>query len=392
MRKNCDNMTSSETKPDEKEIIFMKSKTKLNIALVAVLLVLAAIIFLVVTISKNSDKPEPVATNSTTLTNPATDSAIPFPTVTQTEPIASDALNSTVGSDDQTNPSGDYADVDYTPFDYFDTTDFFRNNGSRTAKIENDEAEFNFTVGVSSENEKMLYLNPSTDYTRNNVSIGYFMRCEKGIIWTQEGDVRDMYDVIEKNESNFLIERTYDQLYSAKYENPKDFGAVYLCENKGNPHDEIHVLIVDINNRRLLGIAMIDIDLIDDRYQITGVRNIIEEDPDVTELLTALMRQEILNSSFLVIPEQYVLDSSIFVEKLDGYTYYKTFKKPGSAFMTGEGEIEYPIYAVTLNNDGFGFITYYFKPVQYVGEKPVSFEVLGYDPINVKTQEDLWNR
>lgn len=365
----------------------MKSKAKMYAALFAALVVLALVIVLVITLTKNENTTPETTTPAQTNTHdaetvPTTEKTEATGEVPQSEPDTSD--EPTAGPDD---PPGDYS-----PLDYFDTTGFFANIGTVTGRISNTEAEFDFTVGVSSEYDKMLFINPTTNYTRNNVSIGYFMYCEQGILWTRDQYFHERSEVLTAHKSDYLIDRTYDQILPAKYVDANNYGLAYVCDSKINPHDEIHVLIVDMNNRRLLGTAKINIDLVNDRFVLTGIENTAETDPDVTELLTALMRQEILTSKFLVIPEKYVLESSILIEKLDGHTYYHSFKKPGAAFMINEYDIEYPVYAVTLNNDGLGFITYYFRPKQYVGEKPISFEVLGYDLINVVTQDDLHNR
>ena len=365
----------------------MKSKAKLYAILLAVLLVLALVIVLIVTQTKNNDNP-PQATTTQPQANTQVTENVSTEQITDTTA----EVTQTVDTADEPTAGPDDPPGDYSPLDYFDTTDFFANRGPVTGKIKNTEAEFNFTVGVISDYDKMLFLNPTTDYTKNNVSIGYFMYCDHGILWTRDQSFKDRWDIIEDQQSDFLIDRTYDQLLPAKYIDANNYGLAYVCDSKEETHDEIHTLIVDINNRRLLGTAKINIDLVDDRFVVTGIENTTETDPDVTELLTALMRQEILTSKFLVIPEKYVLESSILIEKLDGHTYYHSFKKPGSAFMVSEYDVDYPIYAVTLNNDGFGFITYYYKAAQYVGDKPIKFEVLGHDLINVQTQEDLYNR
>lgn len=364
----------------------MKGKLKLNLALFAALAILALIIVLVVIMTKND--------GSGTETQPATTAAadtngVPLPTGGE-QPASGNETGDPAATETGEAPTN-MESGDFTIFDYFDTTGYFKNTGPVTVHINNAEAAFDLTIGLRSDNDKMLYLNPSTNFTKNGGKIGFYIRSTsgKGMLWTSDQKCRDRYEVLDSETTNYLIDRTYDQLLPASYVNDQNFGLIYITENKEVAHDDLHILVVDLNTRHLLGTAIVEIDLAGDRYQITGIRETGEKDPNVTELLTALMRQEILTSNFLIIAEEMVLKDSILIEKLDGYTYYGTFKVPGRSYMVSEESIEYPIYAVTLNEAGTGFITYYYKPKQYIGDQPISFETIGHDLINVQTQADL---
>lgn len=370
----------------------MDKKTKTNILLAVAFIALAALIFFIVKMTKNNTDPTAASTEATTV--PATANTVnttdPYTTTEITNPETGIGMSET--EDPNKYITGEGGTGSLTELDYYPSMNWFKNSGTYSGTIEGPYGSFELTVGTDSAIDKAIVLNPTTNYPDKNVTIGYITWGSTGFFYCGEEPYVNVKDVAS-GETDFWIDRTYDQLQSAKHVNDAaNYGLVWIESEHEAPEHHLGMLIMDVKKRRVLGIAAIDVVMENDQYRIAGVRDAQCQDVDTVELLTAIYKNDILNSRSLILADGDVDNAVIFIERLDDKsTYFGTYKKPGVSLMQSSRILNYPIYAVTMNNESFGPITFYYEVKQSVGDKPIKFEYVGQDLINIRTQEDLHN-
>lgn len=367
----------------------MDKKVKTNLMLLGAFIALALLIFFVVKMTRNT---VPADENTAITTTPPTTNSVPKtePTSTAEDTVPATSIELTETEDPNKYITGEGGTGTLTELDYIPSMNWFKNSGTYSATIEGPYGAFELTVGADSTIDKAIVINPTTDYPDKSVTIGYIMWSGYGYFYCGRDPYVNAKDVAT-GESDFWINRTYDQLQSAKYVNDKaNYGLVWIEEEHEQPEQHLGMLIMDAKKRQVLGIAAIDVVMDNGQYRIDGVRDAQCKDAETVELLTAIYKNDILNSRSLILADGDVDNAAIFVEKLDSKsTYFKTYKKPGVSLMQNSGLLNYPIYAVTMNNESFGPITFYYEVKQSVGDKPIKFEYIGQDLINIRTQDDL---
>lgn len=368
----------------------MNKKTKTNIMLAGAFIALALLIFFIVKMTENNTAPTAASTTSTTV--PPTTSSVSTTEQTRstgyTQPDTSSGMTET--EDPNKYITGEGGTGTLTELDYIPSRNWFKNSGTYSATIEGPYGSFELTVGADSSIDKAIVINPTTNYPDKNITIGYITWSGYGYFYSGRDAYVNAKD-IPSGETDYWINRTYDQLQSARHVDDKaSFGLVWIEEEHELPEQHLGMLIMDAKKRQVLGIAAIDVVMDNGQYRIDGVRDAQCKDAETVELLTAIYKNDILNSRSLILADGDVDNAAIFVEKLDSKsTYFKTYKKPGVSLMQNSGILNYPIYAVTMNNESFGPITFYYEVKQSVGDKPIKFEYIGQDLINIRTQDDL---
>lgn len=371
----------------------MSKKTKLNLMLAVAFVALALLIFIIIKMTGNNTEPTSAPSESEQSSH-ETESNNLLPTGTQPVSTSESVPETSAGLSETEDPNkyitGEGGTGDLTLLDYIPSMGWFVNSGTYSTVIEGPYGSFELTVGADSAIDKAIVINPSTNYPDKNITIGYITWCAYGYFDSGIDPYVNAKD-LQVGETNYWINRTYDQLQSAKHVDDKTkYGLIWIEEEHEQPEQHLGILIMDAKKRQLLGVAAIDVVMEDGKYHIAGVRDAQCKDTDTVELLTAVYKNDILNSRSLILADGDVDNAAIFVEKLDsGSTYFKVYKKPGVSLMQSSRTLNYPIYAVTMNNESFGPITYYYEVKQSIDGKPIKFEYVGQDLINIRTQEDL---
>lgn len=283
-------------------------------------------------------------------------------------------------------------DLKNSPFGINPTTpDSVVNCGVKTLDIPHGDETLTFSVGVENDFDRAIILNPRCEQATEKRVIGYYMTCPYGGSLIQEKSVSALLpDMREKGIKNVIIQRTYDKLDNAEYEDMNHFGISWAPDNTTIEEQYVDVRAIDLDNHELIALFRIVMTVKDGKYMISNLHS-LQVEGDVADTLAHMAREAMRNGVIGSLKEGSYDNTPVLVERRDYRTYFSSFVSASRNAMLYAGNVQYPVYAVSVNTEveTLSFVTFYYTYTADPITGATQYTLLGYDALFPFTEDTI---
>lgn len=271
--------------------------------------------------------------------------------------------------------------------DFEDTSHGYEENGNcindKVLTYVYNDAGDSISVGASLQSRaNTIYLNPSASIATPEKPVGFYISTDRVPPLYAQEDWKELSEMVDLQESNFIIKLAHDQLKPASYRDDKNFGISwtndYLEDGMMDTGCTVYLRAVSLRGGKLLATlkATIEFNTDTSTYELTALDN---ADVSATGELTEEQRTGLLEAAFALAENDYYgsqepevtmdeHDEAIaggFVQKVDSGYFNKAINMKREVVYSQRliinSHIE-DLYAVSFPCREGSYMTYYFSP------------------------------
>lgn len=283
-------------------------------------------------------------------------------------------------------------DIENSPFSIYPTNpDSVINCGVKKLVIPHGDETLIFSVGIENDFDRAIILNPMCEQATEKRVIGYYMTCPYGgaLLYEQTGPYL-LPEMREKGKKNALIQRTYDKLYNVEFEDLNHFGVSWAPDFQTGEDQFIDVRAIDLDNHELLALFRIVLTVENGKYKISALHS-LQVEGDIADTLSHMAREAMKNGVIGSLKEGSYENTPVLIERRDYRTYFTSFVSASRNAMLYAGNVQYPVYAVSVNTEveTLSFVTFYYTYTADPITGATQYTLLGYDALFPFTEDTI---